>query len=349
MAVKRNRQSHVSKFNAGNDPNLAAVKLGGRMSPKTTKLQDPYKREDSEEELSNDTFDGDLTSDDEKDKKKQRMIDDLNTDIMKTLEAEKSQTVKVPFSDISDDSSTEESKILIDSVPDIDMDLPKYKPDSPIKKVILDSDDEDDNQKDSNSLDNKIKKNLKAIKKIRNGLNSTMTPEAAENYKTRITKKYKLPPIISLNEIGNKCGPFLNTALDILNGKVQSGYYSRAKQMSKESKVSYLSTNEMRRLDLTYFFAGYYGLMRQYLVGQMIVNEFRDKLERSKSPVLRWWGTEDFSSYVLAPDVLTELCISEMGLKPGKEEDEVDVKERVFSLFQDTKDFGLKIADQVLE
>lgn len=347
MVPKRNRQSQVSRFDARNDPNLAAVKTGGRMSPKTPKIRNYLKEDDYRAELSDDTFNGDSSSDGEKDKKKQRTIEDLESDILKKMTKVEDGEVEQP---VLDDSSMEESRLLIDSVPDIDIDIPKYKPDSPIKKVQLDSDDEDDiDRKDSDSLSTKIKKNMRAMKKIRNGLNSTMTAEAVVSYKKRVTKKYKLPPILSLHEIKDKCKPFLNTALDILDGKRQSGYYPRAKQMAKESNVSYLSTNEMRRLDLQYFFAGYYGLMRQYLVGQMIVDEYKDILERNKSPVLRWWGAEDFSAYVLAPDVLTEFCISEMGWKPNKDEDEVDVRERVFTLFQDTRDFGLNIADRELD
>ena len=350
MAPKRNRQSEVLIFDSRSDANLAAVKTGGRMSPKALKIKDPSREDNSKDELSDDTFNGDTSSAEEKEKKKPRTISDLDLSLVKDTEEETENNDLKKILDEFSDSSMDDSHVLIDSVPDIDMDIPKYKLDSPIKKVLLDSDDDDDvfNHNGSNSLSKKIKKNIKAMKKIRTGLNSTMTPKAAESYKNRVTKKYKLPPILSLHEIKDKCKPYLSVALDILDGKRQSGYYPKAKQMAKESNVSYLSTNEMRRLDLQYFFAGYYGLMRQYLVGQMIVNEYKDKLERNKSPVLRWWGADDFSAYVLAPDVLTELCISEMGFKPKKNEDEVDVRDRVFTLFENTRDFGLKIADREL-
>ncbi|SMN19743.1 similar to Saccharomyces cerevisiae YNL254C RTC4 Protein of unknown function [Maudiozyma saulgeensis] len=349
------RKINYAAYLQRNDSNMKAMKRGGRQSPRSTKkikveLEDGHKYISDNEASSGSSSDDDRLANQLTNK---ITMDFLNTPLLKNLESKKetSKTKSLaPPAKTRELTMNDSNVVLIQSV----CDIPIFEQESPIRKagLILDSDDSSDdenNDKSVNSLSQTVKKNRKSIKKVRKGLTFTNSPQSIQKLKDRLTKKYHLPLVISLKDLNEKCKPFLNVALDILEGKIQSGYYSRAKEIFKESTSSILSTTELRQLDLTYFFAGYYGLMRQYMVGQLIATEYNSKFSRNKSPVLRWWGIEDFCRYVLAPEVLTALCISEMGIAPKEDEDDEDVKERVFDLFQKTKEFGLQVADVELD
>ncbi|CAB4253826.1 similar to Saccharomyces cerevisiae YNL254C RTC4 Protein of unknown function [Maudiozyma barnettii] len=349
------RKLNFKAYLQRNDSKLKAMKRGGRQSPKASKkiktTTDDGNRVTSDNEVSSgfssddDHLGNQLTS--------KISMDFLNTPLVNKLEKKEVTVTKKPQEcpfKIKERTMNDSNIVLIESVPDI----PIFKHESPIKKagLNLDSDessDDDSGDKDVYSLAQTVKRNRKSIKKLNKRLSFSNSPQSIQKLKTHFTEKYNLPPVISLKDINERSKPFLGIALDILNGDLQSGYYSKAKQISNESTNSILSTTEMRRLDLTFFFAGYYGLMRQYIVGQIIATEYKSNFTRNKSPVLRWWGVEDFCRYVLAPEVLTALCMSEMNIKPKEDEYEEDVKERVFELFQKTKEFGLQVADVELD
>lgn len=123
---------------------------------------------------------------------------------------------------------------------------------------------------------------------------------------------------------------------DILCGKHTSLYYDHARKAYKKSQKAVLSVDEFRNLDLREFTAGFYGAKRQMRVALEVLHSYKDLITKQKNSVLRWWGTNDFAQYVLAPELLSALCREEMAL--SSIEDAWDIMEL-------TTEFGLVVAD----
>ena len=303
--------------------------------------------DDAFSDSSNDTS----NSNDRKKKRPKTMsMADLESSTMKQLtseygrsDSEKSREATA----LSDGSDTQEIK-LVQTVDDTQLSFSDMDPESPVKKNVFGDTritiDEGEDKEDL--LGDLAQRQQKSINLARERTEHKMKLEAMEKVRKAYNAKYNLPPILKLDELQEKCQPFLHVAMDLLDGKIPSGFYMDAKAIFKKSNSSMLSTNQLRQLDLSQFSAGYYGLMRQYIVSEMIVKEYEAKLKANRSPILKWWGIEDFSTYVLAPEVLLSLCISEMDMKPEEGEDMEDVRERAFELFENTREFGLKVADE---
>lgn len=291
-----------------------------------------------QEELSDVSFSSNSVNSDREEDNKGKMIsgkfsvDELSNPTIKVLEDEEKKEKSFGSGEFDDSIETSDVS-LIENLTGSDLNLKR--------KYIIDEDDEDIDS--INNLNKRYQRSMDIINKNLTVLNSQ---EDIEEIKSEYEKKYNLPQVLSLEKIRSICEPFLPIALDLLNGKISSGYYTKAKQIYKKSTSSILSSKDLRQMDLTTFFAGYYGLMRQYVVGDMIAKQYKKELKDNKSPVLKWWGVEDFSVYILAPEVLISLCISEMKLKPKKGEDDLDIREYVYNIFEDTKKFGLKVADE---
>ena len=309
---------------------------------------------DDSVDISDDAFSDNSSdsSDGERKTKKRKTVSiaDLDSSTMDKLvsESAKSDSEKSrETTALSDGSDTQEIK-LVQTVDDTQLSFSDMDPESPVKKNAF-GDTRikiDDNEDQEDLLGDLAVRQQKSINQARERVERSMKIKAMQKLEKEYTEKYKLPPILKLDDLQDKCQPFLHTAMDLLDGKIPSGFYMAAKAIFKNSNSAILSTRQLRQLDLSQFSAGFYGLMRQYVVSEMIVKEYEKKLKANRSPVLKWWGIEDFSTYVLAPEVLISLCISEMGMKPGKGEDMEEVRERAYELFENTREFGSKVADE---
>lgn len=158
-------------------------------------------------------------------------------------------------------------------------------------------------------------------------------------------------PIRSQKALNKVCKPFLPLIPCILKGKTPSPFYNRAKEIFQKSNSVMLQRSQ---LDASIFTAGFYGLKRQIWVSQLILKEFRDTLQMSKSPIVRWWGVDDFARYVLAPEILSLLAMSDLGLPTAcstfrieqiKDLQWFDSRIDLLAIFQDTIEFGVRVAD----
>ncbi|EDO19075.1 hypothetical protein Kpol_2000p40 [Vanderwaltozyma polyspora DSM 70294] len=170
--------------------------------------------------------------------------------------------------------------------------------------------------------------------------------------RAKYNKEFKLPQVLYHDEIIEAIKPYMDIIIQLLKGKLQSVYYDSAKQAFLNSERAILSAHEFRALDLKKFQAGYYGLRRQLCVGEYIYDIYKEKICSLKSPTARWWGPRDFSSYVLAPELLISVCIEEMGLKddPNYFDDNNEgsgesARSKAYSILQDTVKFGQIVAD----
>ncbi|CAR23901.1 Rtc4p [Lachancea thermotolerans CBS 6340] len=149
-------------------------------------------------------------------------------------------------------------------------------------------------------------------------------------------QKLKLPQPLLAEELLERTLKYFPLVEKILSGQHPSMYYDHARSAFKRSRRAVLSIDEFRRLDLSLFTAGYYGVRRQMRVAVEVLHHYRDLIARQNNRVLRWWGVSDFAQYVLAPELLSALCQEEMNLPTL--EDAWDVMEA-------TTEFGLLVAD----
>lgn len=144
--------------------------------------------------------------------------------------------------------------------------------------------------------------------------------------------------------------PYFSTVDDLLDGRIVSGYYSRAKKLCQASNKSRFTIDVLRGPVLSEFIVGIYGIEKQFSIAEDILSEYETRLQNSRHPVVQWWGPDDFARYVLAPEVLItlELKIGQSlsqhrysGRKPGSIHENLvecketfDIRSDVYRFFQ---------------
>ncbi|SCU99323.1 LAME_0G02718g1_1 [Lachancea meyersii CBS 8951] len=170
------------------------------------------------------------------------------------------------------------------------------------------------------------------------------SPEASQKQKfeeilavrLRYQKKFALPPVLFADELREKVRNHLPLLDSILKGKRVSRFLIKAQKVSESSSRAVLTVDELRRLDLNEFTAGYYGMRRQMLVAADIIKKYEKAMKKMRSGTLRWWGIRDFAQYVLAPELLCALCCEEMNLNITE----------AWNLMENTTEFGRIVADR---
>lgn len=194
-------------------------------------------------------------------------------------------------------------------------------------------------------------------------LPETTDDEKIEALKLRTKEKYKIPEMVYSNKLEELCIPLLPIVNLILKGKVISEYYENAKVIYKASNRSSFIPTDVPRKKLDMLMAGFYGQRRQIIVRELILSKYKGDLWKSKNPTIKWWGPDDFATFVLAPEVLLVLAILQMkkGSKKlrkkiklhleelSKEELEElqNDREDMYDIFQDTVEYGLRVTDDM--
>lgn len=161
--------------------------------------------------------------------------------------------------------------------------------------------------------------------------------------RTKYEELYNIPRVLYLTELIVKIQPLLPIIRDMYKGVVDSYYKFEATSAAKMSQKAFLSIKEFRSLNIKKFLAGYYGLKRQLRVGEEILKHYKSFLLKRQGDTMKWWGVTDFANYVLAPEVLTSLCIQEMKL--GNDIYHKETREQAYEIFDKTGQFGLVVAD----
>lgn len=156
--------------------------------------------------------------------------------------------------------------------------------------------------------------------------------------------KYKLPQILYASELVERATPLLSIVKDMYRGVVDSHYKFEANKMRQSSQKAILSMQEFRNMDLSKFMAGYYGMKRQFKIGEIILQKYKPFLLKRQGDTMKWWGVSDFAYYVLAPEVLVSLCIQEMQL--SSDVYDRNARETAYDIFANTVKFGTQVADQ---
>ncbi|KAH3899636.1 Rtc4p SCDLUD_003917 [Saccharomycodes ludwigii] len=295
---------------------------------------------------------------DKQKKRKTDAFDDFNQDTFKT------DTLSAAFE--NDDDKSSENGIITDES-DIDEELEKALSSSPgrelkkidyieLRKMKAEKLKDaallgrlEDKKKESVQINKVAEKMLEKshqkfqdIGKVLDEINDeTLKFERKLKLRHRYMQLYPhLPPVLNNDELESSVREFLPLCLDILKGKRTSIYYGNAKMLCESSTKAMLNVEELRQVlydTPEKFQAGFYGLKRQTRVADLILTKYKGEIERAyKNPIVKWWGVDDFSKYVLSPEILAHCCKNQMNLETI--DDAWDIMEK-------TTEFGSIVAD----
>ncbi|KAG0682618.1 Restriction of telomere capping protein 4 [Pichia californica] len=145
--------------------------------------------------------------------------------------------------------------------------------------------------------------------------------------------------IKTLEDIRILVKKYRKVLVDILNGEIGSFFYTEAKVLQQSSPMMSIKGDEIHNLPKHRFY-GYIGAVRGFHIGKMIENDsFLNELLREKmrySDVIKFWGINNFSQYVLAPELIAHLILDE-----GKLED----LDEAYDIMEDTNDYGMFVTN----
>lgn len=124
---------------------------------------------------------------------------------------------------------------------------------------------------------------------------------------------------------------------DILNGSIASHYYNLANQQYKSSNNSSMTTEDNWQINWSKFIGGYYGLKRQQFIALILLSEFKLLIQNVKNATVNYWNYNQFTTYVLANEIIIRLVMEDMGYSQSKAE----------LFLEDTQDYGQYITDTV--
>ncbi|KAL6451190.1 RTC4 Restriction of telomere capping protein 4 [Candida maltosa Xu316] len=157
-----------------------------------------------------------------------------------------------------------------------------------------------------------------------------------------VIRKYKnknIPkPIPTRVELLKRAEKYIDVIEDIISGKIgTSCYYELAKKQCMESPHETMSNSDKFKIKWDKYFGGYYGFQRQSIIGNYIMDKLESKLIKfsNKNRTASYWNISQFSTYVLANEIIIRLIMEDMEL-------DFDAAE---SFCQQTTDYGIIVAD----
>lgn len=123
----------------------------------------------------------------------------------------------------------------------------------------------------------------------------------------------------------------------ILNGTTASHYYNLAKQQYKSSNNSSMTKADNWQINWASFIGGYYGLKRQQFVALILLSEFKSLIQNIKNATVSYWNYHQFTTYVLANEIIIRLVMKDMHCSQIKAE----------NIILETHEYGQFITDTI--
>ena len=129
--------------------------------------------------------------------------------------------------------------------------------------------------------------------------------------------------------------------IDILEGQIGSYFYNEAKRLQQASPLMTIRGEDISNLPKERYY-GYIGAVRGFHIGKAIErdstlrNLIKEKAKFSK--VINFWGIDNFTQYVLAPEVIAHIV-----LEQGKLED----LDAAYDEMEETNDYGIFVTNTV--
>lgn len=194
-----------------------------------------------------------------------------------------------------------------------------------MKKQNVDgnTDDSDESKEtDDNNLIEILKSDLILVKK-------TEEKYSNKNFKPkRYTKKQLL----------DKIKPYFGILAKILDGEIDSYFYTIAQHEMNKSKFNTIQAFEFSNLPLNKLQCGFLGKKRSMIVKQKIYLKFETKLANSQDKLLQWFGADNFTTYVLLPEIISFMI---------KDDFKLSSIDKAIDLMELTTDYGLYIMDKI--
>ena len=220
----------------------------------------------------------------------------------------------------------------------------KRKTETGIKvEGLLEISDDDDN--DNDKLKEKDKSQPKTLneKFDSNNILHSLDQQNRSKYDD-VLKKYKkkkIPkPIVSRKELLARANKYMDLIPKILGGKLNTSiYYEYAKAEQVKSDRETMPALDKWRINWEKYYGGYYGFQRQSIIGAYILDRYEKKLTKfcKDNKTARYWNMSQFSTYVLANEIIIRMIMEDMNLDFDKAEK--------FCL--ETVDYGIVVADSI--
>jgi len=145
-------------------------------------------------------------------------------------------------------------------------------------------------------------------------------------------------PIVSKRQLVKRIDSMIPTIKQLLRSKeFNSIYYQLARAQQEKSTAEAITEHDKLRIDWDTYTSGYFGINRQLMMSTIIQSRCRQELQNAiNHKVIKYWGIEGFSTYVLANEVAIQLAM----------EDIQYTYEEASEMLQSTVDYGKYIADK---
>lgn len=156
--------------------------------------------------------------------------------------------------------------------------------------------------------------------------------------KKKYIKQDLIQKVEHIREIVEK---YRAVVIDILEGQIGSYFYNEAKKLQQASPLMTIRGEDISNLPKERFY-GYIGAVRGFHIGKAIErdptlrNLIKEKAKFSK--VINFWGVDNFTQYVLAPEVIAHIV-----LEQGKLED----LDAAYDEMEETNDYGIFVTNTV--
>lgn len=163
--------------------------------------------------------------------------------------------------------------------------------------------------------------------------------ESEQTVREKYSKKNFEPPHLNRSQLMKEADKHVHIVPQILNGVIDSYFYSLAKEVKESSGHEILTGKVHHSVDWSKFSTGYIGPKRTIAVAMHIKSVYSKILEETlkKSSVVSFWSLESFNLYVLAPEVISRIVMDQMDLS---------LKDSL-NLMELTADYGKYIMDRI--
>lgn len=198
----------------------------------------------------------------------------------------------------------------------------------------------------SKAIDSFHKKNSQQGDKVRElSLQSLINNEdKSDEVKKKYSKKkayIKHDLIQNLDHVKEIVERYRPVLIDILEGQVGSYFYNEAKKLQQASPLMTIRGEDLLNLPKKRYY-GYIGAVRGFHIGKAIErdpvlrNIMREKIKFSK--VINFWGIDNFTQYVLAPEVIAHIVLEQGNLQ------DLDA---AYDEMEETNDYGIFVTNTV--
>jgi hypothetical protein len=166
------------------------------------------------------------------------------------------------------------------------------------------------------------------------GLSNRQQHEVKRTYKDKVIPS----PIVSKRQLVKLIDSMIPTIKQLLQSKeFNSVYFQLASAQQEKSKTETITEHDKLQIDWDTYTSGYFGINRQLMMSTIIQSRCRQELQTEiNHKVIKYWGIEGFSTYVLANEVAIRITMNDLHY----------TFDEASEMLRSTVDYGKYIADK---